>query len=142
MRSMLVIGLGRFGENLAMKLAELGNEVMVVDRHEENVDKIAPFVTSAVVGDCMDPAVLDALGVASFDVCFVCMGNNFQNSLQITSLLKEMGAKKVCSRRPFFLTLLLFYAFEDNISEEYQSENPCYYRNFFSLLCSCLTDYE
>lgn len=95
---MLVIGLGRFGENLAMKLAELGNEVMVVDRHEENVDKIAPYVTSAVVGDCMDPAVLDALGVNSFDVCFVCISEDFQSSLEITSLLKDKGAKHVVSK--------------------------------------------
>lgn len=98
MRQMLVIGLGRFGENLAVRLAELGNEVMVVDRDEASVDKIASVVTSAVVGDCMDPSVLAALDVGSFDVCFVCISEDFQSSLEITSLLKDMGAKHIVSK--------------------------------------------
>ena len=98
MRSMLVIGLGRFGENLAKTLAELGNEVMAVDNNEANINKIAPFVTSAVVGDCMEPSVIESLGVADFDTCFVCISENFQSSLEITSLLKEMGASYVVSK--------------------------------------------
>lgn len=98
MRSMLVIGLGRFGENLAKRLTELGNEVMVVDRNEESIEKIAPFVTSAIVGDCMDPDVIDTIGVNNFDVCFVCISDEFQSSLEITSLLKDAGAKHVVSK--------------------------------------------
>lgn len=98
MRSMLVIGLGRFGGNLARRLAELGNEVMIVDKDETVVDKFAPYVTSAVVGDCMETEVLEALGVNNFDVCFVCISDDFQSSLEITSLLKDMGAKRVVSK--------------------------------------------
>jgi trk system potassium uptake protein TrkA len=98
MRSMLVIGLGRFGENLAKMLAELDNEVMVVDSSEENVNKIAPYVTRALIGDCMDENILRSLGVEDFDVCFVCISEHFQSSLEITSLLKDLGAKCVVSK--------------------------------------------
>ncbi|NLO37067.1 MAG: TrkA family potassium uptake protein [Clostridiaceae bacterium] len=98
MRSMLVIGLGHFGTHLALKLSELGNEVMVVDRDEEAVNKIAPQVTTALVGDCMSPEILKSLGVGNFDICFVCISDNFQSSLEITSLLKDLGARYVISK--------------------------------------------
>lgn len=98
MRSMLVIGAGRFGRHLSIKLAELGNEVMVVDKDEEAVTKLAPHVTRAQIGDCMDEEVLRSLGVGNFDVCFVCISDNFQSSLEITSLLKELGARTVISK--------------------------------------------
>ena len=98
MRSMLVIGLGRFGTNLALKLAELGNEVMVIDENEELVNKVAPYVTQAQIGNCMDEEVLRSLGIDNFDVCFVCISEYFQSALEITSLLKEMGAKYVVSK--------------------------------------------
>ncbi len=98
MKSMLVIGLGRFGTHLAMMLMELGNEVMVIDRDEAIVDQIADHVTRAKVGDCMDEDVLRDLGVSNFDVCFVCISEDFQSSLEITSLLKDLGAPKVISK--------------------------------------------
>ncbi|QSX09584.1 TrkA family potassium uptake protein [Alkalibacter rhizosphaerae] len=98
MRSMLVIGLGRFGRHLAIKLVELGNEVMVVDTDEDAINKMAPFVTRAQIGDCMDEDVLKSLGVSNFDVCFVCISDNFQSSLEITSLLKELHAPCVISK--------------------------------------------
>lgn len=98
MKSMMVIGLGRFGTHLAIKLAELGNEVMVVDTDEESVDKIAHLVTKAQIGDCKDEDVLRTLGVSNFDICFVCISENFQSSLEITSLLKDLGAPYVISK--------------------------------------------
>lgn len=98
MKSMLVIGVGRFGRHLSIRLAELGNEVMVVDKDEEKVAHIAPFVTAAQVADCQDEAVLRELGVNNFDVCFVCVSGDFQSSLEITSMLKELGAAYVVSK--------------------------------------------
>ena len=98
MRSMLAIGLGRFGTHLATKLTQLGNEVLVIDRDEDSVNKIEPYVTRAQIGDCMNEDVLRALGVGNFDVCFVCISENFQSSLEITSLLKELGAPFVVSK--------------------------------------------
>ena len=94
----LIIGLGRFGTNLALRLMDLGNEVMVLDSSEESVSRIAPHVTQAKVGDCMDEEVLASLGVDSFDFCFVCISENFQSSMEITSLLKELGAPMVIAK--------------------------------------------
>lgn len=94
----LVIGLGRFGTNLALRLMERDNEVMVLDSSEEAVSHIAPYVTQAKVGDCMDEEVLASLGVDSFDFCFVCVSSSFQASMETTSLLKELGAPMVIAK--------------------------------------------
>lgn len=98
MKNFLVIGLGRFGEHLSRRLAELGNDVMVVDENEEAISRIAGTVTCAQIGDCKNEDVLRSLSVNSFDICFVCIGSDFQSSLEITSLLKEMGARCVISK--------------------------------------------
>lgn len=98
MRSMLVIGAGRFGTNLAVKLTELGNEVMIVDMNEDAVHNLVPLVTRVQVCDCMDRDVLAELGVRNFDICFVCISDNFQSSMEITSLLKEQGARYVVAK--------------------------------------------
>lgn len=98
MKSILIIGLGRFGTYMAKKFTELGNHVMVLDTDEEKVNEILPYVTSAQIGDATKTAVLNGLGIDNFDLCAVCMGENFQGSLEATSLLKEGGAKYVLSR--------------------------------------------
>ena len=98
MRSMLVIGAGRFGSNLAKKLTELGNEVLVVDTDENAINDLVPYVTRAQIGNCMDKSVLLSLGVRNFDICFVCISENFQSSMEISSLLKEIGAQYVVSK--------------------------------------------
>lgn len=98
MKSILVVGLGRFGRHVAMKLNELKHEVMAVDIKEERVEAVLPFVESAQIGDCTNKEFLSTLGVRNFDVCIVAIGDNFQSSLETTSLLKELGAKMVVSR--------------------------------------------
>jgi len=98
MKSILLIGLGRFGRHIAMKLHELRHEVMAVDTQEKLVDAVLPYVTNALIGDSTDEDFLKSLGVDNFDVCIVAIGDNFQNSLETTSLLKELGAKMVVSR--------------------------------------------
>ncbi len=98
MKSVLIIGLGRFGTQLARKFHELGDEVMVIDREEEMVQQAMPFADEAQIGDCRREDVLRSLGVEDFDVCFVCMGEQFQSSLEVTLLLKELGAKRVVSK--------------------------------------------
>ena len=98
MKSVLIIGLGRFGTYMAKKFAELGNHVMAVDTDEEKVNEILPYVTSAQIGDASKPSVLAGLGIDNYDICVVSMGENFQGSLETTSLLKEAGAKFVLSR--------------------------------------------
>lgn len=98
MKSVLIIGLGRFGTYMARKFTELGNHVMVLDNDEEKINEILPFVTSAQIGDGTKAAVLESLGIDNFDICVVSVGENFQASLEATSLLKEGGAKFVLSR--------------------------------------------
>ena len=98
MKSVLLIGLGRFGKYIAMKLDELHHQVLAVDLKEERVNEVLPYVTSAQIGDGTNEDFLASLGVGNFDVCIVAIGDDFQSSLETTSLLKELGAKMVVSR--------------------------------------------
>ena len=98
MKSVLLIGLGRFGKHVAMQLSELGHEVMAIDIKEERVNESLPFVTSAQIGASTNPDFIRSLGISNFDICIVAIGNHFQSSLETTSLLKELGAVKVISR--------------------------------------------
>lgn len=98
MKSILIIGMGRFGNHLAQGFIDNGHDVMIVDEKEEAVEAMAPFATSTIIGDCTKEEVLKSIGVRNFDVVFVCIGTNFQSSLEITSLVKEFGAKRVVSK--------------------------------------------
>ena len=98
MKSILLIGLGRFGRHIAIKLDELHHQVMAVDKEDTRVDAVLPFVTNAQIGDATNEDFLSSLGVGNFDVCIVAIGDDFQNSLEVTSLLKELGARMVVSR--------------------------------------------
>ena len=98
MKSVLVIGLGRFGKHIVEKLVELHHQVMAVDKDEERVNAILPLATDAQIGDAASKTFLRTLGVDNFDVCFVAIGDDFQSSLIATSYLKELGAKRVISR--------------------------------------------
>lgn len=97
MKNILLIGLGHFGKHIAMELNQLGHEVMAIDNDEEKVNDVLPYVTSAQIGDSTDSDFLESLGIRNFDVCIVTMSGNFQNSLETTSLLKELGADFVVS---------------------------------------------
>ena len=98
MKTVLVIGLGRFGCRMAQKLQELHHEVMAVDRNEQRVNDALDLVTSAQIGDSTNEAFIRSLGVNNFDLCVVAIGDDFQSSLETTALLKECGARFVLSR--------------------------------------------
>ena len=98
MKSILLIGLGLLGKHIAVHLNELGHEVMAVDSNEERVNEVMPFVTSAQIGDSTNAEFLRSLGIGNYDICIVTISDNFQDSLETTSLLKELGAKCVVSR--------------------------------------------
>lgn len=98
MKSVLLIGLGRFGRHIAIKLNDLKHQVMAVDSNEERVNAALHFVTHAQIGDSTNEEFLSSLGIRNFDTCIVAIGDNFQNSLETASLLKELGAKKVIAR--------------------------------------------
>ena len=98
MKNILIIGLGRFGKHIAMQLNQMGHEIMAVDLNEERAENVLPFVTNAQIGDSTDAEFLKSLGIGNYDICFVTIGGSFQNSLETTSLLKELGARLVISR--------------------------------------------
>ena len=98
MKTVLIIGMGRFGNHLASNMISLGNEVMIVDKDESRLEDLTKLISNIKIGDCTNEDVLQSFGVANFDICFVCIGTNFQSSLEITSLLKELGAKYVISQ--------------------------------------------
>lgn len=98
MKTFLVIGAGTFGHHLCRELARQKCEVMIVDRDAKALEDLVNVVTSARIADCSSIETLRSFDIPSFDACFVSVGRNFQYSLEITSLLKELGAKKVFSK--------------------------------------------
>lgn len=98
MKSVLLIGLGRFGRHMAFKLHELKHEVLAIDKNEARVNEVLPFVTNAQIGDSTNEQFIASLGVRNFDLCVVAIGDNFQSSLETTALLKDYGAPLVVSR--------------------------------------------
>ena len=98
MKSVLLIGMGKFGQTLGEKLLNMGDEVMIVDKNEDKINQLANKYTDALIANCMNEDNLKALDIPSFDACIVAIGDDFQSSLEITSLLKDLGAKYVVSR--------------------------------------------
>lgn len=98
MKSILLIGLGRFGRHVAEKLYELDHQVMAVDKQEDCVEAVMSYVTNAQIGDSTNMEFLETLGVSNFDVCIVAIASDFQSSLETTAYLKDLGAKMVVSR--------------------------------------------
>ena len=98
MKSVLIIGAGQFGMHIARRMAELRCEIMAVDSDEERINSILPLVTNAQIGDSTNSVFMQSLGIPDYDVCIVTISDSFQDSLETTALLKELGAKKVISR--------------------------------------------
>jgi len=98
MKTVLVIGLGRFGRHICKELTKLGQEVMAVDKDEECVNAVLPYVTNGIIGDSTKQEFLKTLGISNYDLCIVAIGDEFQSSLETTCLVKELGAKEVVAR--------------------------------------------
>ena len=98
MKSFLIIGIGEFGKHLAYKLQEMGNEVCIIDNDKSVIEVLSNDFENVYVGDCMNKIVLNDLGIKNFDACIVAIGQSFQASLEITSHLKELGAKYIISK--------------------------------------------
>ncbi|SEM42455.1 trk system potassium uptake protein TrkA [Ligilactobacillus sp. WC1T17] len=98
MKSVLIVGVGRFGRHMAEKLNELGHQVMVVDSDEQRVKQALPYASRGLIGDTTSPDFMGSLGINDYDLCVVAIGDDFQSSLETTLLLKELGAKKVVAR--------------------------------------------
>ena len=98
MKSILLIGLGRFGRHMAREFYRQGHEILAIDRREERVDEVLSYVTNAQIGDSTNEHFIATLGVRNFDLCVVAIGDNFQSSLETTALLKDYGAGFVLAR--------------------------------------------
>ena len=98
MKSVLIIGLGRFGRHMAEKLIEEGNAVLAIDKSEERADNAVSIINDIQIADATDEAYIKSLGVNNFDLCVVAIGDNFQSALEITVLLKDFGAKFILAR--------------------------------------------
>lgn len=98
MKSILIIGLGRFGRHMAKKFSEQNNDVMAIDINEERINNVLSVVTNALIGDATNEQFMGTIGVRDFDLCVVAIGDNFQSSLETTALLKDLGAKFVLAR--------------------------------------------
>ena len=120
MKSILVIGLGRFGRHMAKKFSEQNNDVMAIDINEERINNVLSVVTNALIGDATNERFMETIGVRDFDLCVVAIGDNFQSSLETTALLKDLGAKFVLAResREFHAKFLLRNGADDVIYTE------------------------
>jgi trk system potassium uptake protein TrkA len=98
MKTVLVVGLGRFGRHMARKLIEEGNEVLAIDINEERADAAAEFIPNVQIGDTTNEAFIKSLGVNNFDFCVIAIGDNFQSALETCVLLKDLGGKYILAR--------------------------------------------
>ena len=90
--------MGRFGTILGERLMKMGDDVMIVDKDEDVINALAPKYTNALIANCMNEDNLKAMDIPSFDACVVAISDDFQSSLEITSILKDLGARWVVSR--------------------------------------------
>ena len=97
-KQFIVIGMGRFGQSVARCLTAMGKEVLAVDKSEELINDIAPYVTHAVQADATDEKALNALGLRNFDVAVVTIGDDIQSSILVTLLCKEIGIGYVVAK--------------------------------------------
>ncbi|QAY68247.1 potassium channel family protein [Paenibacillus protaetiae] len=94
----VIIGLGRFGSSLGKELVKLGYEVLGIDKDEEAVQEMSPYLTHAVVAECTDEEVMRSLGVRNFDCGVVAIGDDIQASILTTIQLKDLGVKRVVAK--------------------------------------------
>lgn len=98
MKSFLIIGLGRFGRHMAQKLIEAGHEVLAVEISEERADAAVDIVPQILIGDATDERFMSTIGVKNFDMAVVAISENFQQVLEITVLLEDLGCKYTVTR--------------------------------------------
>jgi trk system potassium uptake protein len=97
-RQIAVLGLGRFGQAVALELTALGHDVLAVDRDEKVVQSIADEVTHAVQADITDLEALEALGLADFDTAIVAVSESLEASIMATVLLRRLGVHRIIAK--------------------------------------------
>lgn len=97
MKSVLVIGAGKFGMHISKVFSEFGSDVLIMDISEELINDISPYVSEAKIGNGTKREVLEAQGVDNFDICVVSLGE-LGESLEATYLLKSLGASYIIAK--------------------------------------------
>ena len=82
MKTVLLIGMGKFGQTLGQTLINMGDDVMIVDKDEDVINSLAPKYANALIANCMNADNLKAMDIPSFDVCIVAISDDFQSSLE------------------------------------------------------------
>ena len=98
MKQYAVIGLGRFGQSVALSLASMGHQVMVVDRYEDQVEKIADHVTEAMCADAMNEEFLEDIDIASYDAVIIAIAQNIEASIMVAMKLKDLGVENIVAK--------------------------------------------
>lgn len=98
MKQYVIIGIGSFGLNLAVTLAELGNEVLVIDNNKKKIDQIKDKVAYAVIADATDKDVLSEFIKDSVDAVIVGLGDNMEANILTTLHLKDLGIKRIIAK--------------------------------------------
>lgn len=98
MKTILIIGLGKFGMHMAQKFIDKGHEVMAIERDETRADNAASLIQQILIGDATEERLMQSVGVSDFDLVVVALGNDFQSTLEITVLLKDLGCKYIIAR--------------------------------------------
>lgn len=98
MKTILIIGLGKFGMHMAQKLIEKGHEVMAIERDETRADNAASLIQQILIGDATEERLMQSVGVSDFDLVVIALSNDFQATLEITVLLKDLGCKYIIAR--------------------------------------------
>ncbi|SOB92035.1 trk system potassium uptake protein TrkA [Ureibacillus xyleni] len=94
-KEFVVIGLGRFGGSIVRELVRLGADVLAIDTNQEKVDEFAKIATQAVIADTTDEDVIKSLGIRNFEHVIIAIGENIQNSILTTLILKDLGVKQI-----------------------------------------------
>ena len=108
-KSILVLGLGRFGATLATSLCQLGQEVTAVDANAARVDMVKNLVTHALQANVSDERAISQLGVRNYDCVAVCIGEDIRASVLAVVMCKEYGAKYVICKASDHLHEKLLY---------------------------------
>jgi len=95
MRQYAVIGLGKFGQSVALTLAERGEQVIGIDVDPYVVKEVADKLAHVVEADATNEKNLTALGIKDVDVAIVSVGENFEASILITLALKDLGIPEI-----------------------------------------------
>lgn len=93
-----VIGLGAFGKKVAYTLSQKGANVIAIDKNRDSVEEIKEHVSAALVVDSTDEDAMKAAGIKDVDAAVVALGDNQEEAILITAILKKMGVSKIIAR--------------------------------------------